>query len=519
MAKRVIVSEAKEKRLRWLARMLGIVLAPLFLRCLLDAALEKLIAGGWRAGKSTVAALDMFGDIHESMLLGRADRFWIIGPDYPQCRAEFDYIATWAAKMGMLTAEPSKPKDGSWEMHLIGGIIVETKSAVNMEKLGSYPIRCILVVEAGQVDEQIQIWALGRVMESGGRIIYSGTMEDDDGGEPVWVWYPTNLSEWALDRTMLHSAYSLPSWANAQLFGHCQWIGAVRCPVPCDLPGEHGPLHGGEVHPQLRRLRTRYLAATGSDDTYQRRIAANPIGDRNRIYKTMESGMDVYLVDMPLEMFRWNYHWMRKAGGIDFGTIHPSALSWGGIDKDDDILWVAESFRDDTESVDWVWEKRAEIESTRGVYEWGHDPMMKYTPTYMNSEPMSGSNLMREARVGILQARFASGRIRFNRRCPGIATFDENGKLSGGLYFEMMHVRRKRNHAGELVYDRTADDQTASTEDLAAVIDGTPRLHIPPKTKIRPGNKVPSKVPSSRQDPRYYEKKYQRRGREFSQVM
>jgi hypothetical protein len=63
---------------------------------------HKVVTGGEQAGKSFSAAMEMMSKLFWGEL------FWIVGPDYSQTRAEFNYLERWCTQLGLLTRTPNK---------------------------------------------------------------------------------------------------------------------------------------------------------------------------------------------------------------------------------------------------------------------------------------------------------------------------------------------------------------------------------------------------------------------------
>lgn len=479
----VIVNAQKEALLRSLASKLRVELWPEHAAAVLDGALEKIVNGGWRAGKSTIATLDLLCDVVIAVMLGKRENFWLVGPDYPQTKQEFSYLRDWCEELGLIVGAVAEPQDGSRHFMVTGGSEVTTKSASNMKSLGSVPVKTILVCEAGQLEEDARYWLQGRVSETGGRIIYSGTLEDENGNHPRFAWYTDASQRWEQERTRLYSAYGIPSWANRAIYGDCRYLNkGVVCPVPCGQEGEHGEAHGGEMHPQIQRFKQDLRDATGADFTFEVRYAGKASGILNQIYDVVETALERIVVELPEKMRDPHYRWAVKGGGMDFGTVHPSDICWGAVEYETHPrghLWVLANEMDYSGNVDWIWGRQKALQRLEGVTVWGNDPMVKYAPTYLNSEPMSGSMFSREARVGLCRGLVIAGRVSFVKDGPGIATFDSKGRLTGGLVHNITHVRRKKTPSGELTYDRTDDDPTAAWEDMCAALFGKPLLNLP----------------------------------------
>ena len=101
--------------------------------------------------------------------------------------------------------------------------------------------------------------------------------------------------------------------------------------------------------------------------------------------------------------------------------------------------------------------------------------MVKYNPTFLDAQAMSGSLYAREARVGIVNGVQQDDKLFFDSNDPGVVL----------LFREMQRVHRRRNANGQVAYVRENDDMTASFEDMMAMLHGQPYANIRNKTTLR----------------------------------
>lgn len=176
-----------------------------------------LICGGERAGKSfTTSGLSLLllqpTDMQD---LGNSERrlCWIVGPDYRQARAEFEYLHDALAR-GHMVEKVSMPQSNTspWTCETIWNCRFETRSSSDIRKLASFAPDLFLMVEAAQQDYEVFLKAQGRVAQSKGHIILSGTLEQ---GLP---WYGDLLRRWKGPNTDGGYALSLPTWSNTAIF-------------------------------------------------------------------------------------------------------------------------------------------------------------------------------------------------------------------------------------------------------------------------------------------------------------
>jgi len=147
------------------------------------------VIGGWRAGKSFVTALWQYAR------LGYGPLHWLVGPDYAQTKAEFDYLVKLATTAGVLHSSTNSKRDSNHielkmlyplEANLDKRIPHEriqllTRSAAYPEKLAGTAPTTIAMVEAGQQTAEVRDTLIGRTSEKRGPLFMSGTLEKDVG--------------------------------------------------------------------------------------------------------------------------------------------------------------------------------------------------------------------------------------------------------------------------------------------------------------------------------------------------
>ncbi len=205
----------------------------------------RIVAGGERAGKSYVSAMDLVSRLP----WGR--EFWLIGPDYYLPRAEFEYVEAALWKLGAIGSKNkvSKPKDGSWSLQTKSHQLVVTRTSADVRKLAARPIDGIVLCEAGQQSYDVFLKAMGRVSEPRGFILASGTFESS------FDWYASTFREWMSEQgTGEGVAYSLPTWGNSFVFP------------------------GGRQDPEILRLERLYAGVPGYFDEKCGAVPAPPLG-------------------------------------------------------------------------------------------------------------------------------------------------------------------------------------------------------------------------------------------------
>jgi len=209
-----------------------------------------LIAGGERAGKSKVAAAEA---IARTPWCTKGPRVALTGQEYDHTRAEAEYLIADLDRLGLLAGTPSTPRQGKWEWRTVHGTQFETVSLARAgvrELTGrglAYDL--ILVCEAGLTSYDVFLGALGRVSETRGTVIISGTLWDSAG------WLPDLYQVFAGPNVWGGEVFALPTWANTAIFP------------------------GGEDDPEIIRLRN-----TLPNDEYARRVAAKLVPSPARIY-------------------------------------------------------------------------------------------------------------------------------------------------------------------------------------------------------------------------------------------
>lgn len=171
-----------------------------------DKSLLKLVAGGVRAGKSKCTAMEMIAQCAITNGL-----IWIVGPDYEQCKPEFEYMLTVFKLLGWVR-KVNKPDKGSRSFELVNGCKVQTKSSDDTDSLASFAPHAILMVEAGQQTFETYLKVLERGLEHNAKIILSGTFEKAD------TWYADLWEKWQGINPEGGASFSLPSWTNTKVF-------------------------------------------------------------------------------------------------------------------------------------------------------------------------------------------------------------------------------------------------------------------------------------------------------------
>ncbi len=170
------------------------------------------ILGGERAGKSWLAC-DMAIPCMD--LENKSARYWVVGPDYNQARPEFTYIYEALRDANMVVKEsvsmPVNPAS-PWSFHTIWGANWQTRSAADIQKLASFSVDGVIMAEAAQHIYESFLKLMGRVSETHGFLLLSGTLER---GLP---WYEDLYKRWQGENILGARSWSLPAWSNTDIY-------------------------------------------------------------------------------------------------------------------------------------------------------------------------------------------------------------------------------------------------------------------------------------------------------------
>jgi hypothetical protein len=200
-----------------------------------------LILGGERGGKSWLVALMALYCLDLNRHKGE---YWIVGPDYLQARPEFTYIyEALAAKKMVVEDSVSMPANiaAPWSFQTVWGAHIRTKSASDVQKLASFSVTGIIMAEAAQHIHESYLKLMGRVSETGGFLLLSGTLET---GLP---WYEDLYKRWQGENALGAKSWSLPSWSNTAIYP------------------------GGRDDPRIKELEAEY-----PEDLFAERFGAEP---------------------------------------------------------------------------------------------------------------------------------------------------------------------------------------------------------------------------------------------------
>lgn len=237
-----------EARRRWLWQQTGYIPWPEQGVAHLHPARVKLVAGGERAGKSRWTAEEM---VTWCAWPKRSGGFWIVGPSYELARPEFLHLAPALLRLNLLESSAiSMPLNGPCRMRTRLGVQIETRTSRDVETLAGQAPDGIAMVEAAQQTYESFLRLRGRVAETRGPLILSGTFEGSFG------WYPELWKAWQADNMDGGRSFSIPSWANHTIY----------------------PL--GRNDPEIRALEATFPA-----DVFQERLGAKPCPPATLVFK------------------------------------------------------------------------------------------------------------------------------------------------------------------------------------------------------------------------------------------
>lgn len=169
----------------------------------------KLVAGGERAGKSRLSAIEPL-----LYILEHADKpdklIWIVGGVYELAKPEFAYLYADLQKLG-LAKKSYLPRQGSQEVQG-PGFRVLTKSSDDVLRLAAEAPDFVLMVEAAQQTLEVLLRLRGRIAEKRGFLIASGTFEGSLG------WMPEFWRKWRFPNNDGGISFSVPTWSNTVIF-------------------------------------------------------------------------------------------------------------------------------------------------------------------------------------------------------------------------------------------------------------------------------------------------------------
>ena len=226
-----------------------------------------LVAGGEQAGKSMIASKFLLKKTFETE---EAGLYWVVAADYERTRAEFEYLVSDFAQLGILKKASKRVDPGRIE--LADGTVIETKSAKDPRTLAMKAPNGIIGCEASQLDLESFYRLRGRCAPRKAWLFLAGTFESSLG------WYPQMFQSWKYGVNNEQS-YSLPSWTNKHLYPE------------------------GKNDPEILRLKE-----SSSDDFFMERIEGIPSPPRGIVFPEFRPDIHVsenieYVPDEPVHIW------------------------------------------------------------------------------------------------------------------------------------------------------------------------------------------------------------------------
>jgi len=185
------------------------------------------VLGGERSGKSWMTQYLASACINPF----EPGEYWIVGPDYAQARAEFQYLYdVWSRASLIQVASMPSSRTQPWSMTSLGGTIVSTRSSSDPTRLSSFKINGWMLVEAGQQPFETYTRGLARISETRGFMLLSGTLEKSHS------WYEDLYRRWQAPNILGAKFFSLPTWSNTD-----SYPGGRNDPQILELESEYPP--------------------------------------------------------------------------------------------------------------------------------------------------------------------------------------------------------------------------------------------------------------------------------------
>lgn len=174
----------------------------------------KKIDGGIRFGKSFAPAVMMYVDILWRLTERGIsnDLYGVIGDSYSMAQEEMNHLHRLLEERGV-PHDFFTPENASWRITFPGlETMIRTLTASDVTKIASRPYRGIVMAEAAQQGPDVLEKAIGRVSETRGWVLMSGTFEKQKGR-----WYAQKTEQWKRPGAM-GAVYTCPSWDNPLVY-------------------------------------------------------------------------------------------------------------------------------------------------------------------------------------------------------------------------------------------------------------------------------------------------------------
>ena len=306
------MSAELDLRTRYLLDAVGITLTAEQEAILAFQTRAALITGGAQAGKSLLASVKLLKEFIPDIERARAAKYrfplvyWLVAEDYERTQAEFSYLSTFFATLGLLhrmskRVDPGFIEIASGDADAPVVAVIRTKSAKDYRRLAMEAPMGIIPCEASQIDYESYLRLVERMAPHRAWLFMSGTMEGSIG------WYPQLRQAWAHGDSE-HAAFSLPSYSNIHLYP------------------------GGRSDPEILRLERE-----SPDDFFLERIEGIPCPPRGLVCPEFNVALHVSL-DAVYEAGSPVYLW------YDPGYDHAAALEVAQVSAEGQVRIVDELY-------------------------------------------------------------------------------------------------------------------------------------------------------------------------------
>lgn len=192
------------------------------------------ILGGERSGKSFLSAYFLAQATRPAERTAQGNLYWIVGPNYVQPRAEFMYIYQAFDYLNLVKGKPSMPltENATWMFKTKLNGTYQTKTSYEVARLASFSLDAAIMAEAGQQVYEAYLKLLGRLTQTKGPLIISGTLEKGS------IWFEDVYRRWQGPNLMQARSWSLPTWTNTAIYPGGEQDPAlvqIRSEMPPDL--------------------------------------------------------------------------------------------------------------------------------------------------------------------------------------------------------------------------------------------------------------------------------------------
>ena len=172
------------------------------------------LLGGERSGKSFLSSYFLSLCTRPAERTSQGNLYWIVGPNYVQPRAEFMYIYQAFDFLNLVKGKPSMPmsENSTWMFKTKLNGTYQTKTSYEVARLASFSLDGAIMAEAGQQAYEAYLKLIGRLTQTRGPLIISGTLEKGS------IWFEDVYRRWQGHNLMQAKSFSLPTWTNTAIY-------------------------------------------------------------------------------------------------------------------------------------------------------------------------------------------------------------------------------------------------------------------------------------------------------------